>query len=54
MKPIAMNSFANVVSKHEVLSYLREQGYVVLNRIGMYERFEWNSEKEIMLLNTTF
>ena len=45
MKPIAMNSFANVVTKDEVLSYLREQGYVVLNRIGMYERSEWNSQE---------
>lgn len=43
MKPIVMHDLATQISKHDVLNYFREQGYEVINRIGFYEKWEYNS-----------
>jgi len=43
MKPIVMHDLATQISKHDVLNYLREQGYEVINRIAFYEKWEWDS-----------
>lgn len=42
MKPITMHDLATKISKNDVLNYLRSQGYEVLNRIGYYEKYEYN------------
>ena len=44
MKPINQNDLATQHSKAEVLSYLREQGYIVLNRIAEAEDWKYDYE----------
>ena len=42
MKPITAHDLATQTSKHDVLNYLRSEGYEVINRIGYYEKYEYN------------